>query len=236
MASTEDVCDQLPSPPLSPSNLCKDTITNVENDLNNKEYEFVKNNYKLSSYDEIFFEKFLNSERFIYSNEELMKIQALISCPIQNQHQSSREDILRNKYMNIMKNGIEIKGEMISYSEAIKNLHNNGSSIFNKKTDDAVILHAYESENLIFQKFWVHPLYLSLQSFPFFKLFEEIKEDNIQGIIEIEVSSLKAFNALLYYLYTGSKIEILESLKLDKTYYKGIMEMLIYLEISMKLF
>jgi len=113
MASTEDVCDQLPSPPLSPSNLCKDTITNVENDLNNKEYEFVKNNYKLSSYDEIFFEKFLNSERFIYSNEELMKIQALISCPIQNQHQSSREDILRNKYMNIMKNGIEIKGEMI---------------------------------------------------------------------------------------------------------------------------
>ncbi|ORY14112.1 hypothetical protein LY90DRAFT_518092 [Neocallimastix californiae] len=229
-SNAEDILTQLPSPPLSPSKLCKEVD---EVNLYNNKFDFYNDE---ASENERFFEEFLNSEKFIYSDDELMKIEALIGCPIKNQYQPSREDILRNKYMDILKNGIEINGEMKSYSEAVETLHRVGSTIFNKRTDDAVILHVFESGNNHFQEFRIHPKYLSLQSFTFFRLFEEIKENNIGGIIEIEVSSLKIFSSVLYYLYTGIKTEIFERSKSNEFNYNNFMEMLTYLEINMELF
>jgi hypothetical protein len=216
----EEVFVQLPSPPLSPSKLCNERLSRDEYGLSMEEY---KDKFNNNNDNELFFEEFLNSERFDYSDEELLKIEALIGCPIENQYQPSREEILRKKFTNILKNGVEINGKIDTYSKSIEKLHNIGSSVFNKKTENAVILRVYEDGNNRIQEFWVHPVFLSLQSFPFFKLFETIKENNVQGTIEIKVSSLKIFTYVLYYLYTGIKTDILELSKSDENFYRAIL-------------
>eukprot|EP00833_Pecoramyces_ruminatium_P002553 jgi/Orpsp1_1/1176585/evm.model.c7180000058196.1 len=83
-----------------------------------------------------------------------------------------------------------------------------------------------------FEDFWVHPMYLSLQSYQFFKLFEEVKNNNEQGIIEIEVPSLKTFAFILYWIYTGDKTKLFDIAKLDELFCKGIMENIQYLDVE----
>ncbi|KAG4102754.1 hypothetical protein H8356DRAFT_1649815 [Neocallimastix lanati (nom. inval.)] len=206
--SLNEVNAQLPSPPLSPNNtLC---------------------------FDECLFEK------FIYTDEELKKIEELLSSPenspIECPVQLSKNDILRNKYVNKIEEGVEVNGDIVPYVYAIEKLHSIGKRVINKKTKDAVPLRVFETGTDKYQEFWVHPMFLSLQSFQFFKLFEEIEENHEEGVIEIEIPSLKSFAIVLYYLYTGEKSKVYEIAKLDESLCKGIMENIECLEINMEAF
>lgn len=71
MASTLNEINTLPSPPLSPS----------------KEFKYMEHqsnsNQPDLNIDVNFFEQFLNSEQFIYSEEEIKKLQLLINSPIE---------------------------------------------------------------------------------------------------------------------------------------------------------
>jgi len=204
--SLDEVFNQLPSPPLTPTNkLC---------------------------FDEGLF------DQFIYSDEELKKIEVLLNSkvesPIECPAQLSKDDILRNKYVSMMEDGVEINGEIIPYLYAIEKLHSIGNNVINKKTKDAIPLRVFETGTDKYQEFWVHPMFLSLQSFQFFKLCEEIKENNEQGVIEIEIPSLKSFAIVLYYLYTGDKAKLLKVAKMEESLCKGIMENIECLEINME--
>ncbi|KAL6590683.1 hypothetical protein U3516DRAFT_919967 [Neocallimastix sp. 'constans'] len=138
----------------------------------------------------------------------------------------------------MMEEGIEDSesGEKIPYPYIIKKLHSIGKCVINKKTKDALPLRVYEAGKEIYEDFWVHPIFLSSQSYQFFKLFEEVKTKQEQGIIEIEVPSIKAFAFVLYYMYTGDLSKLLEIAKLDESYCKGIMESIQYLEINITKF
>eukprot|EP00833_Pecoramyces_ruminatium_P015744 jgi/Orpsp1_1/1189776/evm.model.d7180000074393.1 len=138
--------------------------------------------------------------------------------------------------------GVEMEGEIIPYSDAIEKLHRIGSEVYHQKTEDAVQLRVYETGRRkdIFQDFWVHPVFLSLQSFKFFKLFEEAEEDyheqkqeQEQDIFEIEVPNLKAFDFLLYFIYTGDRAKFNEIKETDPNFYKGIEEDIEDLQINM---
>ncbi|KAG4090686.1 hypothetical protein H8356DRAFT_1430964 [Neocallimastix lanati (nom. inval.)] len=207
-ATLNEVYAQLPSPPLSP-----------------------KNNLYI---DECLY------EQFIYSDEELKQIESILSSPVQSliecPVQLSKDDILRNKYISMMEEGVEVNGELTPYLYVIKKLHSIGNNVINKKTKDAIPLRVYETGTDKYQEFWVHPMFLSLQSFQFFKLFEEIKENNEEGIIEIEIPSLKSFAIVLYYLYTGDKSKLFKIAKIDESLCKGIMENIECLEINMASF
>eukprot|EP00833_Pecoramyces_ruminatium_P015537 jgi/Orpsp1_1/1189569/evm.model.d7180000072942.1 len=139
--------------------------------------------------------------------------------------------------------GVEMDGEIIPYSYAIEKLHSIGDMILHQKTKDAVQLRVYETGKDFFHDYWVHPMFLTLQSFKFFKLFEEIMEDNEQeqeqeqeqekDIIEIEVPNLQAFDFVLYFIYTGDNEKFNEIAETDSSFYKGIEEDIEYLEINM---
>jgi len=170
-------------------------------------------------------------------NKKLKINKNLLATPEEKHIQIDKNEILRKKYFNIMKEGIEINDEMIPYLYAIEKLHSIGNSIINKRTKDAIQFRVYETGKDTFQEFWVHPMFLSLQSFQFFKLFEEIKNNNEEEeIIEIEVPSLNTFPVILYWLYTGNESKLLEIAKLDETLCKGIMENIQFLEINMPSF
>jgi len=206
---------QLPSPPSSPS-----TASNSSFPFTEERNEFM----------EIIGEdKKSNSNNNNNNNND-------IGTPEEIHIEIDREDILRNKFIDIMEEGIQIKDKMISYDYFIQNLHRVGGKIINKKTKDAILLRVYEIGNDNFQEFWVHPMYLSLQSFQFFKLFDEGNCNNENGIIEIEVPSLETFPLILYWLYTGNQDKVLEIGKLDETLCNGIMDNILYLDINIPTF
>ncbi|KAG4090680.1 hypothetical protein H8356DRAFT_1052812 [Neocallimastix lanati (nom. inval.)] len=201
-----EIYAQLPSPPLSPNNeLC---------------------------FSECLF------DQFIYTDEELKNIGANLNSeaesPVESPVELSKDDILRNKYVSLMEDGVEINEEIVPYLYAIEKLHSIGNIVINKKTKDAIPLRVFETGTDKYQEFWVHPMFLSLQSFQFFKLFEEVKENNEQGVIEIEIPSLKSFAIVLYYLYTGDKAKLLKVAKMEESLCKGIMENIECLEINME--
>eukprot|EP00833_Pecoramyces_ruminatium_P013798 jgi/Orpsp1_1/1187830/evm.model.d7180000060435.1 len=136
----------------------------------------------------------------------------------------------------MIEQGVEINGEIVPYAYAIEKLHSIGSKVINKKTMDAIPLRVYETGKDEYDEFWVQPMFLSLHSYQFFKLFEEVKENKDQGVIEIEVPSLKAFAFVLYYIYTGDNTKLFEIAKLNETICKGIMENIERLEINMSAF
>ncbi|KAG4102756.1 hypothetical protein H8356DRAFT_983751 [Neocallimastix lanati (nom. inval.)] len=175
-------------------------------------------------------------QQYIYSDEELRTIETFLSSPVESPVQLSKDDILRNKYINIMEEGVEVNGDIVPYIYAIEKLHSIGNNVINKKTKDAVPLRVFETGTEKYQEFWVHPMFLTLQSFQFFKLFEEINENHEEGIIEIEIPSLKSFAIVLYYLYTGDKNKVFEIARLDENLCKGIMENIECLEINMEAF
>ncbi|KAG4102755.1 hypothetical protein H8356DRAFT_1032239 [Neocallimastix lanati (nom. inval.)] len=175
-------------------------------------------------------------QQFIYSDEELKTIETILSSPVKSPVQLSKNDILRKKYINMMEEGVEINGEMTPYLYIIEKLHSIGNNVINKKTKDVVSLRVFETGTEKYQEFWVHPMFLTLQSFQFFKLFEEINENHEEGIIEIEIPSLKSFAIVLYYLYTGDKNKVFEIARLDENLCKGIMENIECLEINMDAF
>ncbi|KAG4089790.1 hypothetical protein H8356DRAFT_1366744 [Neocallimastix lanati (nom. inval.)] len=144
----------------------------------------------------------------------------------------NQDNCLRNKFMDMIEEGIQINGEITPYGYVLHKLYCIGNKIINKGTKDAVPLRVYEIGKDDFKDFWVHPIYLSLQSFQFFKLFNDINVDNKKGIIEIEVPSLTTFSIILYWLYTGNQDKVLEFGKLDETLCKGIIENIQYLEIN----
>ncbi|KAG4090678.1 hypothetical protein H8356DRAFT_1712056 [Neocallimastix lanati (nom. inval.)] len=148
----------------------------------------------------------------------------------------TQDDILRKEFLRMMEEGIDINGEIIPCSYFIEKLHSIGNSIMNKKTEDAVPLRVYEYGNNTYEEFWVHPMFLTLQSFQFFKLFNEIDESNEQGDIEINVPSLNSFVYVLHYLYTGDSTEIIDMAEADETLYKEIMEIFECLEINLKIY
>ncbi|KAG4102760.1 hypothetical protein H8356DRAFT_1649821 [Neocallimastix lanati (nom. inval.)] len=205
---------QLPSPPLSPASLPISTSL-----FCNKEAEL--------EYDD---------DDFDFTEKEIDYLESILGFPIERPEMQTKEEILRSKFMNMMEDGVEINGEMTPYSYAIEKLHNIGGKVINKKTMDAVQFRVYETGTEKYQEFWVHPIFLSLQSFQFFKLFEEVKENNEQGTIEIEVPYLDSFAFVLYWLYTGDNSKLLEIAKLDENFCKGIMENIELLEINMVAF
>ncbi|KAG4102752.1 hypothetical protein H8356DRAFT_1649809 [Neocallimastix lanati (nom. inval.)] len=148
----------------------------------------------------------------------------------------TQDDNLREEFIYMMEEGIQINNEVIPCPYFIEKLHRIGKSIINKKTEDAVPLYVYGNEENIYGEFWVHPMFLSLQSFQFFKIFQKIKESDEQDIFEIKVPSLNTFSYVIYYLYTGDTTKILEIAKNDEIFYKGIMENFECLEINMKSF
>eukprot|EP00833_Pecoramyces_ruminatium_P018559 jgi/Orpsp1_1/1192591/evm.model.d7180000094477.1 len=202
MATTLNVNEiyQLPSPPLSPSNKCPSEVSpsyECSSDIDPSD----------ACSDEAFFEQFLNSEQFIYSEEDIKRIESIINSPVEYPFHLSKEEMLRNKYMNRMDEGVEMNGEI-----------------------DAVQLRVYETGKDYYEDFMVHPMFLSLHSYQFFKLFEEIKEENEQdGVIEIEVPDLKAFSFVLYFIYTGDNDKFNEIAEFNKTFYKGVVENIKYL-------
>ncbi|KAG4100510.1 hypothetical protein H8356DRAFT_1659585 [Neocallimastix lanati (nom. inval.)] len=181
-------------------------------------------------------DKTIDIENFNCTDKVLKNVKNALGSPVEYTIEISKNEILRSKYMKIMEEGIEINNEMTPYPYVIQKLHSIGSRIINKKTKDAVPLRVYETGKDCFEEFWVHPFYLSLQSFQFYKLFEEIRNNNEQGIIEIEVPSLKTFALVLYFLYTGDISKVLEVGKLDENLCKGIIENINCLEINMTSF
>jgi len=155
--------------------------------------------------------------------------------PVENTT-NDQEDTLRIQYKNMIEEGIKANEEIIPYQYYIHKLHNIGSKIINKRTKDAIPLRVYETEKEEYQDFWVHPMILSLQSYQFYKLFEEVKNNKEEGIIEIEVPSLKTFAVILYWIYTGDSSKLLEIAKLDESLCKGIMENIQCLEIEIDAF
>ncbi|KAL6611881.1 hypothetical protein LY90DRAFT_636484 [Neocallimastix californiae] len=109
----------------------------------------------------------------------------------------------------MIEEGAEVNGELTPYLYVIEKLHSIGNYIINKKTNDTVPLRVYETE---------------------------IKENNEEGIIEIEIPSLKSFAVVLYYLYTGDKSKLFEIAIIDENLCKGIMENIECLEINMASF
>ncbi|KAL6611883.1 hypothetical protein LY90DRAFT_708615 [Neocallimastix californiae] len=215
MATTlSEVYSQLPSPPLSPASLPLSTT-------------FYCNEEAELEYDD---------DEFDFTEKEVEYLESILGFPIDSPDEQSEEEILRSKFMNIIEDGVEINGEMVPYSYAIEKLHNIGNNVINKKTKDAIPLRVYEVGTEKFQEFWVHPMFLSLQSFQFFKLFEEAKENNEQGIIEIEVPYLDSFAYVLYWLYTGDNSKFLEIAKLDESFCKGIMENIKLLDVNLVAF
>ena len=167
--------------------------------------------------------------------QKLEKLPIALS-PMESPITISEDEILRRKFIDMIEEGIQINDEMTPYQYAIEKLHSIGKTVINKKTKDAVPLRVYEKGKDSYEDFWVHPIFLSLQSFQFFKLFEEIQNNKEQGIIEIEVPSLKTFAFVLYWIYTGDISKILEIGKLDSSYCKGIMENIECLDIKMENF
>eukprot|EP00833_Pecoramyces_ruminatium_P000153 jgi/Orpsp1_1/1174185/evm.model.c7180000049192.1 len=203
MASTlNEIYAQLPSPPLSPNKLCV-------------------------GIDQCLYDQFIYSEEELNKKEESLMMNSPVECPVQ----LSKDEILRNKFIGMMDEGVEMNGQMVEFAYAIEKLHSIGNKVINKKTKDAVPLRVFETGKDIYQEYWVHPMFLSLHSYQFFKLFEEIKENNEQGVIEIEVPSLKAFAFVLYYIYTGDNAKFNEVAKLDQTYFKGVLENIECLEV-----
>jgi len=165
-----------------------------------------------------------------------LKIETTMGSPVEYSIEldikQAQEELMRNKYMNMMEEGVQLNGELIPYLYFVQKLHSLGNKVINKKTKDAVPLRVYETGKDTYQEFWVHPIYLTLQSYQFFKYFEEVKANNEQ-VLEIEVPSLKTFAVVLYWIYTGDKSKVLEIAKIDDTLCKGIMENIQCLEVNM---
>ncbi|KAG4092285.1 hypothetical protein H8356DRAFT_1703851 [Neocallimastix lanati (nom. inval.)] len=162
--------------------------------------------------------------------EKDIKGEDTLCSPIESTNIISEEDVLRISFMNIIDQGIKINDEIVPYQYYIQKLHKIGNKVINKRTKDALPLRVYETGTENYKEFWVHPMILSLQSFQFFKLFKEIK-NNKEEIIEIEVPSLDAFAVVLYYIYTGDNSKILEIGKLDGTLCQGIINNIQSLEV-----
>jgi hypothetical protein len=179
-------------------------------------------------------ENVLNEQLFCgdlnIDTKDLKAIENILNSPVELEEP---KDDLRVKFINMIEEGVQVNGEIVPYSYFVQKLHTLGNTVINKQTKDALPLRVYECGKDTFQDFWVHPMFLSLQSFQFYKLFEEVKKNNEQGIIEIEVPSLKAFPYVLYWIYTGDISKILEVSKFDETLCQGIMETIQYFEINM---
>jgi len=182
------------------------------------------------------FDNSIKVEKFICNDKYLENVKTILGSPVENTIEISNYDILRSKFMNIIDEGVEINNEIVPYPYVIQKLHSIGNRMINKKTKDAIPLRVYETGKDCYEDFWVHPMFLSLQSFQFFKLFEEIQNEKEEGIIEIEIPSLKSFAIVLYLLYTGNISKILEICKMDESICKGIIENIQCLEIDMSLF
>ncbi|ORX61109.1 hypothetical protein BCR36DRAFT_579166 [Piromyces finnis] len=201
-----DTYVHLPSPPLSPFRSCENGLI----------------------------ESFICNDMGI-QYKDLKMMENVINSPIEyaNTFVEPKQDELRTKFMNMKEEGVQVNGELVPYSYFVQKLHSLGNNVINKQTKDAVPLRVYESGKETFQDFWVHPIFLSLQSFQFYKLFEEIKKNNEQGIIEIEVPSLNAFPIVLYWIYTGNMTKLLEVAKINNSLCKGIIVTIQYLELDM---
>ncbi|KAG4090696.1 hypothetical protein H8356DRAFT_1712079 [Neocallimastix lanati (nom. inval.)] len=212
MTTLNNTYSQLPSPPLSPALFPISTAFYC-----NKEYNF--------EYDD--------DDEFDFTEREIEYIESILGFPFENLDKQNKEEIMRTKFMNMMGDGVKINDKMTPYSYVIEVLHKIGYSVINKKTKDAVQLRVYEKGTDKFLEFWVHPIFLSLHSFQFFKLFEEVKENNEQNTLEIEVPYLESFAFILYWIYTGDNSKLLETAKLDEHFCKGTMENIELLEINM---
>jgi len=169
--------------------------------------------------------------------KDLKAIESVLNSPVEYtidlDIEPKEEDPVRTRYLKMMEEGVQVNEEYVPYLYFVQKLHSIGNNVINKQTKDAVPLRVYETGKDTYQDFWVHPMFLTLQSYQFFKLFEEIKENNEQGLIEIEVPSLKTFPVVLYWIYTGDMAKLLEIAKLDETLCKGIKENIECLEINM---
>lgn len=127
---------------------------------------------------------------------------------------TTKDDIYREKFLDYIYNGVKFvnaqgQEEIIPYEYFIRQLHTMGSTMYNQKNEQTIKLRVYEiaksEENAseAYQEFWVHPLFLSLQSFELFKLFEDLKTEKEEDVVEIEVPSLDTFANLLKWIYTG---------------------------------
>jgi len=182
------------------------------------------------------FDNSIRAEKFICNDKYLENVKTILGSPVENTIEISNYDILRSKFKNIIDEGVEINNEIVPYPYVIQKLQSIGNRVINKKTKDAIPLRVYETGKDCYEDFWVHPMFLSLQSFQFFKLFEEIQNEKEEGIIEIEIPSLKSFAIVLYLLYTGNISKVLEIGKMDESICKGIIENIQCLEIDMSLF
>ena len=179
-------------------------------------------------------ENVLNEQLFCgdlnIDTKDLKAIENILNSPVELEEP---KDDLRVKFINMIEEGVQVNGEIVPYSYFVQKLHTLGNTVINKQTKDALPLRVYESGKETYQDFWVHPVFLSLQSFQFFKLFEEVKKNNEQGIIEIEVPSLRAFPVVLYWIYSGDYAKLLDVARLDESLCQDIMETIQYLEIDM---
>jgi len=201
-----DTYAHLPSPPLSPFRNC----------VNGVGEQFLCNNMGID-------------------NKDLKVIENILNSPVEysiNLDDESKDE-LRTKFNAMKEEGVQINDEIVPFSYFVQKLHTLGNTVINKQTKDALPLRVYESGKETYQDFWVHPVFLSLQSFQFFKLFEEVKKNNEQGIIEIEVPSLRAFPVVLYWIYSGDYAKLLDVARLDESLCQDIMETIQYLEIDM---
>ncbi|KAG4089789.1 hypothetical protein H8356DRAFT_1314377 [Neocallimastix lanati (nom. inval.)] len=169
-------------------------------------------------------------------NKKLINIETILGTPEETHIEIDKDEILRRKFINIIEEGIQNDDEITPYGYFIQKLYDIGNKIINKRTKDAIPLRVYQIGNDSFQEFWVHPVYLSLQSFQFYKLFDEVSRNKEDGVIEIEVPSLETFPVILYWLYTGDQDKVLEIGKVDETLCKGIMDNIQYLEINIPSF
>jgi len=253
LSPATQINNQLPSPPLSPISLPELSLPFECNDEIDLEYD--DDEFDFTEREIEYLESFLGTpiER---PNEKISAAAAVnttenpntttaiaVTPEITKDTMMTKDECLRNKYLRMIEEGVEINGEMTPYLYAIERLHSIGGQVINKKTSDAVPLRVYNTgKDDAFEEFWVHPLFLSLQSFQFFKLFEEIRNsgsskegspEQQEEVIEIEVPSLRSFAFVLYYLYTGNNAKLFEIAKLDESFCKGIMENIECLEINM---
>lgn len=226
-----ETMNHLPSPPLSPSHSCDKMeieLTPIQIEETKPYLSKMEESYLTSPTEYAYYEK----EQQQPQQQPLVQSQSL-------------EEVYQNKFLNYIYNGIPINDhEVIPYDYFIEKLHTIGGNLLNKKTSDAVLLKVYEineqqqqeEEEEKFLSFWVHPLYLSLQSYQFFKLFEEInsegEESGDKSEIEIEVPSLQTFPSILHYLYTGKTTSLVNVAKMDENLCKGIIENIKYFNLE----
>jgi len=153
----------LPSPPLSPVNDHFTQLPSPESFPSSSLFPLLPYNNET--------ETEIDNEEFDFTEREIEYIEEFLGFSIERPGNPTKEEILRSKFKNMMEEGVEINGEITPYFYALEKLHNIGKNIFNKKTKDTVQLCVYETDSDSIQEFWVHPLFLSLQSFQFFKLF-----------------------------------------------------------------